>query len=238
MSPICSPCARKWGNKVVRPSVLLIAFPEMIPARFLLGLVLACLLARPAPAAADEVYSYLDEDGVLHFSNAPSDSRYHKVHRGGSAIYGKAAAQGRARPLPPSSPSGKLERWREHIRAAALKYKLPEGLLLAVMAVESNYDHRALSEKGAMGLMQLMPGTAKDMFVDDAWDPAQNIEGGARYLRVLANQYGGDSVQVLAAYNAGPDAVRRAGGAVPNIPETREYVRKVVELWKAFDAGR
>ena len=106
------------------------------------------------------------------------------------------------------------------------------------MAVESNFDHRALSEKGAMGLMQLMPGTARDMYVGDAWDPAQNIEGGARYLRILANQYGGDPVQVLAAYNAGPEAVRRAGGAVPNIPETREYVRKVVELWKAFKAGR
>ena len=89
-----------------------------------------------------------------------------------------------------------------------------------------------------MGLMQLMPATAKDMYVDDAWDPAQNIEGGARYLRILANQYGGDPVQVLAAYNAGPEAVRRAGGSVPNIPETREYVRKVVELWKAYDAGR
>jgi soluble lytic murein transglycosylase-like protein len=76
------------------------------------------------------------------------------------------------------------------------------------------------------------------MFVSDAWDPAQNIEGGARYLRILANQYGGDPVQVLAAYNAGPEAVRRAGGAVPNIPETQEYVRKVVELWKALEAGR
>jgi len=217
--------------------VLLILFREMSAPRLLLGLVLVCLLARPALAAADEVYSYVDQEGVLHFSNAPSDARYRKVNRsGGSTIY--ARAQARARPLAVASSGGKLERWREHIRTAALKYKLPEGLLLAVMAVESNYDHRALSEKGAMGLMQLMPGTAKDMFVDDAWDPAQNIEGGARYLRVLANQYAGDPVQVLAAYNAGPDAVRRAGGAVPNIPETREYVRKVVELWKVFEAGR
>jgi len=217
--------------------VLLVLFHAMSRPRFLLGLLLVCLLVRPALAGADEVYSYVDAEGVLHFSNAPSDTRYHKVNRsGGSTMYAKA--QGRVRPLAVPASGGKLERWREHIRSAAAKYKLPMGLLLAVMAVESNYDHRALSEKGAMGLMQLMPGTAKDMFVEDAWDPAQNIEGGARYLRVLANQYGGDSVQVLAAYNAGPDAVRRAGGAVPNIPETREYVRKVVELWKAFEAGR
>ena len=204
-----------------------------------LGLALSSLLGRPALAVADEVYSYQDEDGVLHFSNAPTDARYHKVHRSGGAPLYRKQAQGRARPIPASTTVGsRLERFREHVRAAAEKYRLPEKLLLAVMAIESNYDHRALSEKGAMGLMQLMPGTAREMYVDDAFDPAQNIEGGARYLRILANQYGGDPVQVLAAYNAGPEAVRRAGGSVPNIPETRAYVRKVVELWKALDAGR
>jgi soluble lytic murein transglycosylase-like protein len=221
--------------------VLLIRFLAMSAVRSLLGLVLVCLVGRPALAAADEMYSYQDADGVLHFSNAPSDARYHKVSRTPGSLYRKPQAQGRARPVVASASSSgtpKLERFREHIRAAATKYRLPEHLLLAVMAVESNYDHRALSEKGAMGLMQLMPSTAKDMYVDDAFDPAQNIEGGARYLRILANQYGGDPVQVLAAYNAGPEAVRRAGGTVPNIPETREYVRKVVELWKAYEAGR
>jgi soluble lytic murein transglycosylase-like protein len=183
------------------------------------------------------MYSYVDDEGVVHFSNAPSDKRYRKVGKaGGSPIY--RAPQARARPLPASSGARALERFKEHVRAAAEKYRIPEKLLLAVMAVESNYDPRALSEKGAMGLMQLMPGTAKEMFVSDAWDPGQNIEGGARYLRILANKYAGDPVQVLAAYNAGPEAVRRAGGAVPNIPETREYVRKVVDLWKAFEAGK
>jgi soluble lytic murein transglycosylase-like protein len=219
----------------------------MARIRLLIGLVLAGLLARPALGVADEVYSYQDADGVLHFSNAPSDARYHKVNRsGGAPIYRKATPQARARPVPAGSApveptsggNSRVDRFREHVRAAAQKYRLPEHLLLAVMSVESNCDHRALSDKGAMGLMQLMPGTARDMFVSDAWDPAQNIEGGARYLRILANQYNGDPVQVLAAYNAGPDAVRRSGGAVPNIPETREYVRKVVELWKAYEAGR
>ena len=224
------------------PSVLLIRFRAMSAARPLLGLVLVCLLGKPALGAASEMYSYQDEDGVLHFSNAPTDTRFRKVNRAVPGLYRKPQAQGRARPLASVSaaPSGplKLQSYREHIRTAAAKYKLPEKLLLAVMAVESNYDHRALSEKGAIGLMQLMPGTARDMYVDDAWDPAQNIEGGARYLRILANQYGGDPMQVLAAYNAGPEAVRRAGGAVPNIPETRAYVRKVVDLWQAYEAGR
>jgi soluble lytic murein transglycosylase-like protein len=233
-------CAGVGGNNVVRPSALLVRFLDMFAARPLLGLVILGLLARPALAATEDVYSFQDEDGVVHFSNVPTDGKFRKVNRSGSTLYRRAAAQGRARPIPASAEGAgtRLERFREHIRAAAEKYRLPEKLLLAVMAVESNYDHRALSEKGAMGLMQLMPGTAREMYVSDAWDPAQNIEGGARYLRILANQYGGDPVQVLAAYNAGPEAVRRAGGAVPNIPETREYVRKVVELWKAFEAGR
>ncbi len=216
--------------------MLLIAFREMSVVRFALSLALAGLLLTAERAAGGDLYSYVDDEGVIHFSNAPSDARYRKVNRtvGASGVY-RAAPQARSRPIPESS---SLARWREHIRAAAEKYRLPEPLLLAVMAVESNFDHRALSEKGAMGLMQLMPATAKDMYVGDAWDPGQNIEGGARYLRVLANQYEGDMVRTLAAYNAGPEAVKRAGGAIPDIPETREYVRRVVALYQAFKAGR
>lgn len=208
----------------------------MQAARLATGLALAGLLLTAQPAAGSDLYSYVDAEGVIHFSNAPSDARYRKVNRasGASGVY-RSVPQARARPIPES---GVLTRWREHVRAAAEKYRLPEPLLLAVMAVESNFDHRALSEKGAMGLMQLMPATAKDMYVGDAWDPIQNIEGGARYLRVLANQYDGDMVRTLAAYNAGPDAVKRAGGAIPDIPETREYVRRVVALYQAFKAGR
>ncbi len=122
--------------------------------------------------------------------------------------------------------------------SAAASNNLPEALILAVIAVESNFDPRAVSEKGAAGLMQLMPGTARDMYVADVFDPEQNIHGGSRYLRVLANQYGGDMVQMLAAYNAGPEAGRRAGGSVPNSPETREYVKKVFALYRAYKAGR
>jgi soluble lytic murein transglycosylase-like protein len=212
--------------------------------RSLSGLALAGLLSAAGRAGAADVYSYVDGDGVVHFSNAPTDARYHKVNRGagGAGLYRTAPTpQGRARPVATATPfpvTMSFERWREHIKLSAAKYKIPEALLFAVMAVESNFDHQALSEKGAIGLMQLMPGTAKDMYVSDAWDPAQNIEGGARYLRVLANQYSGDMVKTLAAYNAGPDAVRRAGGGVPPIPETQEYVRKVVALYQAYKAGR
>jgi soluble lytic murein transglycosylase-like protein len=199
-------------------------------------LALAGVLAAPAVARAGELYSFVDADGVVHFTNAPSDSRYRRVHRA-TEVAGVYRSAPRVSTISLASVLRTQERFVAHVKAAAAKYKLPEALLLAVMAVESNFDPRAVSEKGAMGLMQLMPATAKDMFVGDTYDPEQNIEGGARYLRILANQYGGDMVRTLAAYNAGPEAVRRAGDTVPDIPETREYVRKVVALYQSYKAG-
>jgi soluble lytic murein transglycosylase-like protein len=204
------------------------------------SLLALALLAAPRAAGAGEVYSFVDSDGVIHLTNTPTDTRFRKVRRT-SEVAGVYRSQATARGAPESRAlpaAGKPGPYLDHIRSAATRYKLPEALIIAVMAVESNFDPRALSDKGAMGLMQLMPATARDLYVADAWDPAQNIEGGSRYLRLLANQYSGDMVRTLAAYNAGPDAVRRAGDAVPNIPETQEYVRKVVALYQAYKAGR
>ncbi len=199
-------------------------------------LAAALLAVLPLCAGAGDLYSYVDADGVLHFSNAPSDGRFRKVTRATevAGVYRSTpAVRSRSIPRGPGQAG-----WADVVREAATSNNLPEALILAVIAVESNFDPRAVSEKGAAGLMQLMPGTAREMYVVDVFDPEQNIHGGTRYLRVLANQYGGDMVRMLAAYNAGPDAVRRAGGAVPNIPETREYVRKVVALYRAYKAGR
>ena len=203
----------------------------------------AALLVALAPRAAraGELYSYVDADGVINITNVPTDARYKKVNRTSevAGLYRSAGgAAGGARQAAAQQNGGRVDPYVVHVKGAADKYRLPEALILAVMAVESNFDPRALSDKGAMGLMQLMPSTAKDLYVQDAWDPAQNIEGGARYLRILANQYSGDMVKTLAAYNAGPDAVRRAGEAVPDIPETREYVRKVIALYQAYKTGR
>jgi len=136
----------------------------------------------------------------------------------------RTAAEVKAILLAPSA-------YRDHVRRAAETYKLPEELLHAVMAVESGFNPVAMSNKGAAGLMQLMPETAKDMYVRDVWNPSQNIDGGARYLRILANQYDGDLTKTLAAYNAGPEAVRRAGG-VPSYQETRDYVRRVIAIYE------
>ncbi len=201
-------------------------------------LAMAGLVLLPALAGAGELYSYVDADGVIHLTNAPADGRYRRVTRTND-VAGVYRPTARSSSAAGNGAGAKLvdAAWEEHIRQAAERYRLPIALLRAVMAVESNFNPRAVSEKGAIGLMQLMPQTAREMYVGDVWDPAQNIEGGARYLRTLANQYGGDMLRTLAAYNAGPEAVRRARGPLPDIPETREYVRKVVALYQGYRGG-
>jgi len=206
--------------------------------------VLGLLLLLPAVAGAGSACAYWDADGVLHVSNASADPRCRKKVNLDAGLYRPATAkpgrkangtergQGTARgPARVSDPA-----LREHIREAAARYSLPEALIEAVMAVESNFNPTAVSHKGAAGLMQLMPMTAKEMYVFDLWNPKENIQGGARYLRVLANQYDGDLTKTLAAYNAGPDAVRRAGEKIPDIPETREYVRRVLGHYERLKA--
>ncbi|MFN3202448.1 MAG: lytic transglycosylase domain-containing protein [Bradymonadia bacterium] len=120
------------------------------------------------------------------------------------------------------------------VQQAAEHYQLPEALIWAVMKIESGFNPRAVSNKGAQGLMQLMPGTAGDMGVTDAFDPQQNILGGARYLRILANQFDGDLVLTLSGYHAGGGAVGR--NSTPKIPyeQTAKYVRAVLNAYYQF----
>ena len=116
---------------------------------------------------------------------------------------------------------------------AARYYSLPPALVKAVVAVESSFEPAAVSHAGAQGLMQLIPRTARAMHVRDVFDPRGNVFGGARYLRILANQFNGDIRRTLSAYNAGPRAVERAGG-VPHIDETRKYLRRVLALYHHY----
>jgi soluble lytic murein transglycosylase-like protein len=126
-------------------------------------------------------------------------------------------------------PGGDL---REAAALAARRHGLDPELVIAVVSVESGFRPEAVSPKGAQGLMQLMPRTAESLGVEDAFDPAQNLDGGARHLGQLLTLYGGDVERALAAYNAGEGAVHRHGG-VPPYRETRAYVKKVLERYRA-----
>ena len=206
-------------------------------------LLLGVLALAPSPGRAQgDMFACRDSEGTWIFGNVSRHLCSGKVQTMRSQSSspgerravgtGQAAAEARAILLAPTA-------YREHVKAAAQRYHLDTELLHAVMAVESGFRQDAVSEKGAVGLMQLMPDTARDMYVRDRWSPEENIQGGARYLHILANQYKGDLRLTLAAYNAGPEAVKRAGG-VPRIPETQEYVQRVLGIYqrlKSLNAG-
>ena len=121
------------------------------------------------------------------------------------------------------------------IEAEARAQSLDPALVHAVVTVESSYDPAARSQKGAMGLMQLMPATARSLQVSDPYDPAENLRGGTTYLRRLLDRFGGDLELALAGYNAGPEAVDRYRG-LPPYPETHGYVDRVLRLWRGEEA--
>ncbi|HLV21773.1 MAG TPA: lytic transglycosylase domain-containing protein [Polyangiaceae bacterium] len=190
----------------------------------LLG-VLAVLSAAPVVRA--DIYKSVGPDGVISFSN-----------RGGKKGKLVAREKRKAQPVMPSDTSPeRFSRYDEHIRQAAALYQIPEELVRAVILVESNYDPRAVSPADARGLMQLIPATAERMLVTDVFDPRQNIFGGVRYLRILANLFNGDLALTVAAYNAGEHAVMRYGG-IPPYAETQAYVRKVLENYQRYRAKR
>lgn len=129
-----------------------------------------------------------------------------------------------------------LQRWRREVAQAAETTGLDPALVLAVMVRESGGDPQAVSARGARGLMQLMPGTARELGVDDPADPLQNLLGGSRYLAAMLQRYDGDLDLALAAYNAGPGTIDRLGGRIPNYPETRRYVAAVRDLAERLGA--
>jgi soluble lytic murein transglycosylase-like protein len=173
---------------------------------FLLG---ACLLG-PAHGRA-EIYEYVDADGISHFTNLAGQGKAYK-----RVVFGGRVS--RAIKTPRSQRDHSPERYlryEAYLTEAARLYQLPVAFLRAVMHVESDYDPNVVSVDGAMGLMQLMPFTAQKMGVLDPFDPRQNILGGARFLRILANQWNGDLVLTVASYNAGSGAVERYNGVPP-----------------------
>lgn len=190
----------------------------------------------PMLATAADIYGFVDGDGVPHFSNVPDSSRYQLVLRNPEAY--KLKADGRYRLRPNDGVAFDVQQpYGEAIQREARSNSLDPFLVDALIAVESNHNPGARSAKGAIGLMQLMPDTAKRYGIADPYHAESNIRGGTRYLRDLLAMFDGDVELALAAYNAGENAVIRHGKHVPPYPETQDYVPRVLKKYDALRAG-
>jgi soluble lytic murein transglycosylase-like protein len=186
----------------------------------------------PGLAAAD-IYSFTDANGVTHFTNKPSGEGKFKLYIKSNERPGNKKGAGVAAVMPSDRSVDRFTRYDPWIRQAATLYQIPEELVRAVIKAESDYDPRAVSPVGATGLMQLMPETAMRMQVRDIHDPRENIFGGVRFLRVLANDLNGDLALTIAAYNAGQGAVLKYGG-IPPYEETQNYVTRVLHYYGRY----
>lgn len=193
------------------------------------GLCCLALLAVSGAARAD-IFHFIDRDGVAHYTNVqPAGGGWRRLYHTDDRGHPTAALGNAERKLDPA----RMKVYDAHIKEAATLYQLPEAFIRAIVLVESNFFPDAISDAGAMGLMQLMPGTALNMGVLNAFDPRQNVLGGTRYLRLLANRFNGDLVLTVAAYNAGEGAIEKYRGVPPYL-ETRRYVRRVLHHYYAF----
>ena len=187
--------------------------------------------------AAADIYSYTDKDGTVHLSNSRKGTGNSKYKVFVKAPDKKPSRSAGAAVMPSDRSAERFTRYSEWIRQAATLYQIPEELVRAVIKCESDYDPRAVSPAGAIGLMQMIPETAMRMQVRDPFDPRENIFGGTRYLRVLANTFNGDLELTIAAYNAGEGAVARYGG-IPPYEETQNYVVNVVSYYRKYRTNR
>ena len=197
------------------------------PYAWLLMPITLLWLSWAGEAMAD-IYAFTDDAGVPHFSNVPVDRRYTLLMRTQADKPSVAAKARSAR----RGINGSL--YAHEISHAAASFQLESALLHAVIAAESGYNPRAVSGKGAIGLMQLMPDTARRYGAVDPYDPAQNIRAGALYLRDLLALFNNDMRLALAAYNAGENNVIKYGNRIPPFRETTAYVPRVMVFYQEY----
>src|SRR5246127_3264388 len=189
-----------------------------------LRMAMMLLLAAAWGISRADIYSFVDSSGVTHFSNVPVDGRY-------KLLLATPAEE------PTAQPGKWLAKSADYdplIERAALAAAVRPELVRAVIVVESAFNPHAVSKRGAQGLMQLKPSTARRYGVSNAFDPEQNITAGAHYLRDLLRRFGNDLELTLAAYNAGEDAVERYGRSIPPFSETRHYVPAVLRVYRSL----
>ncbi len=201
---------------------------------------LAALLFSPLQEAAANIYQYVDDAGVIHFSNVDvgTGKKYRKVKKEPNrttpvqtaSSYAPAPSAQTSPAAIPASESIAPSTYSDIITTACNRHGVDPALVHAIVKVESGFNPYALSRKGAMGLMQLMPQTAVDMNVINTFNPHENIDGGVKYLRYLIDRYEGNLALALAAYNSGETAVKK-WGTIPPFPETQSYVQRVLGLY-------
>ncbi len=190
------------------------------------------------PAFAD-IYQFTDDQGVIHFSNVGvgGSKKYKKIKSAPSKDqYRTPSSQSAAPSERPLTSSNMPSAYVEMIHNACDRHGVDPALVHAIVKVESDFNPYALSRKGAMGLMQLMPQTAMDMNVQNTFNPHENIDGGVKYLRYLIDRYEGNLSLALAAYNSGESAVKR-WGTIPPFPETQNYVQKILKIYNRNGSG-
>ena len=181
-----------------------------------MGIFIAVLfISAAAPPVQADIYMFIDSQGVLHFTNAPTSSQYR--------LYIKERPK----------PAEVTKKYDGIIQEASNTFGLSFSLLKAMIRVESNFDSKAISKKGALGLMQIMPQNLRAFNIRDPYDPKDNIMGGARYFKSLMERFEGKLPLALAAYNAGPTIVDKHRN-IPPIKETKDYVKKVMKYFYLY----
>jgi len=179
------------------------------------SILLCGVLVHPAGSRAD-IYKYVDENGVIHFTNTPTDKRFRMFMKTSAGV------------------PHREQRYDTIIARLCRKYAVDTALVKAVIKTESDFNPYAVSKKGAQGLMQLMPHKARELNVSDPFDPRENLQAGISHLGTLLNRFDGDVKLALAAYNAGENAVHKNNG-VPPFFETQEYIKRVLKFKQHYE---
>jgi soluble lytic murein transglycosylase-like protein len=190
-----------------------------------LAFLIATLFAASSAAASPKIYTYIDAQGLRHYTDVPDNNRYRLLVLSPQ----DRTASGDRYDMQLLAKASQYDSIIEH---AALSAAVESNLLRAVIVVESGFNSHAVSKRGAVGLMQLMPATASRFGVSNPFDARQNVHAGARYLKFLIDRFGHDIRLALAAYNAGEEAVARNGGQIPPFSETMAYVPRVLKIYK------